>query len=221
MNRNILFLIFPLTLYLAACSGKGEYQRMIADGLASGVRNDSIFMGIHMGMSRKDFFTHCWELNKDSVIKQGPGNLSVQYDMEGEFVEPAFMNFYPEFVDNKIWNMPVQFRYKTWAPWNRRLYNDSLIVRDLLPWAEKLYGKGFRKFEHPEKPTVWAKVDGNRLVYIRPKEGDQQIVEMYVTDLIVKQREFWIKLPDNQLNRAFRVDLSRLKQKIKSPKAHE
>jgi hypothetical protein len=38
---------------------------------------------------------------------------------------------------------------------------------------------------------------------------------------IIKQREFWIKLPDNQLNRAFRVDLSRLKQKIKSPKAHE
>jgi hypothetical protein len=38
---------------------------------------------------------------------------------------------------------------------------------------------------------------------------------------MLKKREFWIKLPDNQLNRAFRVDLSRLKQKIKSPKAHE
>jgi hypothetical protein len=38
---------------------------------------------------------------------------------------------------------------------------------------------------------------------------------------ILKKREFWIKLPDNQINRAFRVDLSRLKQKIKSPKVHE
>jgi Ser/Thr protein kinase RdoA (MazF antagonist) len=49
----------------------------------------------------------------------------------------------------------------------------------------------------------------------------QEDVEYEMALFKLLEREFWIKLPDNQLNRAFRVDLSRLKQKIKSPKAHE
>ncbi|MEZ4686675.1 MAG: hypothetical protein R3B47_11590 [Bacteroidia bacterium] len=188
MNRTLFFCFSAFALFICACGGKGEYSRMIEEGLASGQRNDSIFIGMYFGMSRKDFFAHCWELNKDSLIRQGPGNLSVQYDLEGEFSEAAWMNFYPDFFEEKIWNMPVQFRYKTWAPWNRRLFNDSLIVRDVIPWAEKKYGKGFRKFEHPEKPPVWASVDGNRLIYIRKKKDDEQVAEMFITDLNVKQQ---------------------------------
>lgn len=173
-------------MLLIGCSQKGEYRRMIDDGLASGVRNDSIFIGLELGMTSKEFYTYCWELNKKELIKQGPGNLSVQYDLDSIFSEPAWMNFYPEFHEDKICKMPVRIRYKAWAPWNRRLFNDSLVQRDLLPFAESLYGKGFREFKHPEKPSVWVKVDGNRMVKIGLKAGDNQIAEMYVTDLTAK-----------------------------------
>jgi Asp-tRNA(Asn)/Glu-tRNA(Gln) amidotransferase A subunit family amidase len=60
--------------------------------------------------------------------------------------------------------------------------------------------------------------DLNAFVELFPESALKRAREI---DQKVKEREFWIKLPDNQINRAFRVDLSRLKQKIKSPKAHE
>ena len=161
---------------------------MIEEGLASGVRNDSLFLGTYLGMNKKDFYAHCWELNKKGIIKQGPSNLSVQHDLDSLAENPIWMHFYPEFIDNKIWKMPVQFRYKAWAPWNRRLFNDSLITCDVIPLAETWFGKGFKEFKHPDKPSVWVKVDGNRLVRIQQKLEDDQIAEMTIADLVVKEK---------------------------------
>ena len=157
---------------------------MVDKGLASGERNDSLFLGIRLGMTNKDFFAHCWELNKQQLIKQGNTNTSVEYEM-AELKHPALMNFYPTFFENEIHEMPVMFNYKAWAPWNKELWSDSLML-DVKHLMEKWHGQGFIKMEHPEKGIRYVKVDDNRRIMIW-KENDEYVKVLY-TDL-TKEKE--------------------------------
>src|SRR5664280_2349497 len=50
-------------------------------------------------------------------------------------------DFYPNFNQGKIFEMPVTFKYKGWAPWNKALSSDNL-QNAVQKWYEKVYGKG-------------------------------------------------------------------------------
>ncbi|MEZ5071625.1 MAG: hypothetical protein R2751_11820 [Bacteroidales bacterium] len=114
MYRNLI--LFLSLAVLAACSPGARYDRMLKRELASGVRQDSLFMGLYLGMTDKDFYTRCWKLNKEGLVKQGTNNTSVEYQTLDELSHPATMNFYPRFCDGKITTMPVRFIYNGWAP---------------------------------------------------------------------------------------------------------
>ena len=62
-------------------------------------------------------------------------NKPVEYQLRDEIKHPGTMNFYPEFVDGKISEMPVQFLYNGWSPWTKSLSADSLQV-EILKWYE-------------------------------------------------------------------------------------
>jgi len=175
-------------LFMLAVTGtsclKSDYKKMVERELATGLRYDSLFLGVSFGMMQKDFYNHCWQLNKDSVIKQGPQNLSVQFTLEDLKYDATF-NFYPNFYDNKIYEMPVKISYIAWAPWNRQLWSDSLQL-DVVNMMEKWYGGEFLKVEHPKKGVVYVKVDGNRRINIG--RLDDQIVKITYTDLTVDEQ---------------------------------
>jgi hypothetical protein len=81
MKKVILWLL-PLLISVSmfsGCTPKAKYDRMLKRELASGVRNDSLFMGLYLGMNEKDFYTHCWKLNAQGLIKQGMRNTTVEY----------------------------------------------------------------------------------------------------------------------------------------------
>ncbi|MCA6079181.1 hypothetical protein [Fulvivirga sedimenti] len=175
-------LIGILLLAVAACTPKSEYQVMLERELASEVRNDSLFLGFHFGMSQKDFYASCWDMNKQGLLIQGPSNLSVEYFLDDELDFPAFMRFYPQFdQQNAIYNMPVEFVYKAYAPWDKTTSSDSLLldVKDLM---EDWYGEGFVFLEDPEGArSVWVKVDGNRRIRIFKR--DVSVVAMDISDM--------------------------------------
>ena len=120
-------------LIVGGCSPGKTYERRLNRELASGVRYDSLFMGISFGMTQDEFFNHCWKMNKDSVVRQGTANMSVQYDLNEELKYPATMNFYPVFGDGKIVEMPVRFIYNGWAPWNKELSAAKLALSTIGP----------------------------------------------------------------------------------------
>lgn len=167
-------------IFLGACTHKSEYSKVVERELAKGTRQDSLFLGLKFGMSQKEFFNHCWELNQQNILSQGTG-LSVRYEVE-ELNQPAVMNFYPEFHEGKIYQLPISMSYVAWAPWNRNLYSDSLQVH-VLKLLEEKHGKGFIKVEHPEKGIVYVKVDSNRRISIYRK-NDSDIAIVY-TDLLI------------------------------------
>ncbi|NOY36124.1 MAG: hypothetical protein GXO83_00950 [Chlorobi bacterium] len=186
MRTKILWLI-PLLIsgiIISGCSPKAKYEHRLKRELASGVRYDSLFQGMYLGMSAKDFYTRCWKLNRQGLIKQGPSNLTVEYEIKNELKYPATMQYYPEFVQDKIYEMPVRFVYNGWTPWNKKLSADSLEI-DVLKWFEKVYGDDFIKVEHPEKGMAYVKVDGNRRITIY-KENDLHVWAVF-TDMSVKK----------------------------------
>ncbi len=174
MNKYLFKVIavwWVMVVSLEACQTKpnSEYERLVQAELSKGERQDSLFLGIHLGMTRKDFFVHCWELNKQYLLQQGPGNLSAEHLIETELRKPAYMRFYPNFIENKIYEMPVEFSYQSWSPWVKETSGDSLLP-DVLRMYEKWYGQKFLKMELDGKKDSWVQVRGNRRLIVYRKD---------------------------------------------------
>ena len=152
-------------LLIVGCSPGSRYEYRLKKELASGVRYDSLFMGIHFGMTDKDFYTLCWELNREGIIKQSNSNTSVEYHPGEKLKHPATLQFYPKFVEGKIVELPIKFFYGGWAPWNKELSSGQL-VEDIRRWYEDEYGKGFISISHPVRGKAFTKIDGNRRITI-------------------------------------------------------
>jgi hypothetical protein len=152
------------------CTPGQRYDRMVKRELASGVRYDSLFLGLKLGMTTKGFYSQCWELNRLGVVRQGLQNTTVLYQLD-DLNYPAEMDFYPTFTDNRIVEMPVKFRYKDWAPWQRHLFADSLQL-DVLDLFETWYGNGFIEVRNRHGDVTFVKVDGNRQISIYKNADD-------------------------------------------------
>lgn len=182
MKKIFIWLIPALVagFVLTGCTPKARYERMLKRETESGIRHDSLFMGLYLGMPEKEFYTRCWDLNKQGLVRQGATNTSVLYEMKDELKHPATMDFYPRFVDGKIAEMPVQYKYSGWAPWNKKLSSQKL-EEDVLDWYKKQYGSGFIKVRHPKRGPAYVQIKGNRRITIFL--GDEVTVWAVLTDL--------------------------------------
>jgi hypothetical protein len=190
-TRTILFMpLLILVFIISGCSPKAKYERRLKSELSSNVRYDSLFMGLYFGMPEKEFYLHCWKLNQKGLIKQGSSNTTVEYELKKELKYPGVMDFYPRFMQGKIFEMPVRFKYVGWAPWNKNLSADNLQT-NIVKWYEKTYGRGFMKVEHPERGIAYVKINGNRRITIF-KEDDLHVWAVF-TDMSVKKE--WSNSP--------------------------
>ncbi|MGB3779538.1 MAG: hypothetical protein WA960_14350 [Tunicatimonas sp.] len=181
-SEKNFFIGLLLSLTLSGCHS--EYHQRVEAELATGVREDSLFLGITFGMSPKDFFAHCWELNRQGTIREGTQNMSVMREVS-ELKHPAVMNFYPDFYEDGIYEMPVTYVYKAWAPWNKKLFADSL-QQDVLALYQQQYGNDFMTVDHP-KGVAYVRVDGNRRISVY-KEDDSH-VKVVFTDLLAERKK--------------------------------
>jgi hypothetical protein len=167
-NRLFLKYVSALLLFLAfGC--QSPYEKMEKEQLASGKVVNDIFLGLNLGMDKKDFFETCWDLNKKGLLTNGPTELSVEYRAKMPSGKTAQMRFYPKFEDEKIYLMPVEFTYEGWAPWNEDLSAEKLR-EDVLKLFEEWYGPGFIEVTNEDKSQiVFVKIDGNRRIRIFKK----------------------------------------------------
>lgn len=168
----------------AGCSPKAKYEHRLKREMASGVRYDSLFMGFYFGMPEKEFYLHCWRMNKKGLARQGESNNTVLCQLKNELKYPASMDFYPRFTEGKIYEIPVRFKYVGWAPWNKNLTSDNLQLK-VLKWYEGIYGRGFIKVKHPTRGSAFIKIDGNRRITIF-KQNDLYVWAVF-TNMLVKK----------------------------------
>ncbi len=189
MRKLLFFILIAMTGYLlfSNCSNKAKYESMVEAGLESGERHDTLFLGLYLGMTSEEFYKKCWDMNKEGLIRQGMGNTSVLYEMNDEFKSSVDANFYPTFFEDRIYEMPVRFQYKAWAPWNKQFSADTLQV-ELVDLYSQWYGTGFMKIKHQMKGDAYVKVDGNRRISIYKDDSMEGSVWALYTDLSVAEK---------------------------------
>lgn len=185
MIRSMVLVGLALTMaaLLFSCGEeKSNYQKLLEQELASGERYDSLFLGLELGMTSKEFYVACWEMNQQGLLRQGSANTTVVYDLGDQLPYSAKMEFFPSFHEDKIIEMPVMFRYDGWSPWNRNLWADSLQLQ-VLDLLEEWHGEGFIRADHPKLGTAYVKIDGNRRIALT--RLDDQFVQVTYTDMSV------------------------------------
>jgi hypothetical protein len=190
--RQVAIISILSAAFLTACTrdtGIKQYNKLVDSELAAGRRADTIFFGIYFGMPSKEFFVHCWNLNKKGLFTDGNNNTAVLYKLRRhELKFPASMNFYPEFNADKINRMLVTFDYDSWAPWNKETFSDKLLP-DVLNLYKKWYPRGnaFIEMEDKEKGRkIYIKVDGNRRIIIG--RYNDRVVRADYTDMLVERQ---------------------------------
>jgi hypothetical protein len=181
--RSAKLVIITALVLLSAC--KSEYEKVESRELASGKIVNEIFLGLELGMDKKKFYETCWDLNKEGVLTNGPGELSIEYAAELPSGNPAKMRFYPKFEDDKIYMMPVEFTYEGWAPWNETLSAEKLR-EDVVGLFSGWYGEDFFEVTNEDRSqVVFVNVNGNRRIRIFKKHIS--VVRAEILDLKVKK----------------------------------
>lgn len=184
----LLISMIGLALGITSCgeeSPKTFYEKMEREGLKSGERNDSLFLGLHFGMEKQQFFVHCSDLNKDTIIYMGNGG-KVEHHIPTALKYSARMTFYPEFHEEIMYKVPVTFTYDGWAPWNKDYNATQLRERlktELMDWYG---GNEFFEVPHPVDTIALVKIDGNRRILLE-RDGGGAFVKATFTDLVVEK----------------------------------
>ncbi len=186
MKTKALLLFFGLLMMSISCKNgnKKDLVKIEQQELATGIRHDSLFQGLYLGMARLDFLTHCWEMNKKNVFTEGVGK-TVEYQLgKRNFHYDIQMNFYPQFIADKISAMPMKFTYRG----KEQTFPDVLtvkLVKDVRTLMEEWYGTGFFITALPTGQNAYAQVSGNRRVLIfSEKEFEVMVI---ISDLTAEK----------------------------------
>lgn len=188
MPLQIRLRIFaPTLIFLVLGCSESKYSTLVKTEMAKDIVNDSLFLGLKLGQTKKKFFDTCWKLNSDKVVTNG-ANSFVEYSLPtGGGVnsnQPITMLFYGVFnKENTMTGMKLQFSYDAWSLWNKSLQSDQLllVVKDIFDdWYS---GNDFIKVNiSKNQRPLWVKVDGTRRITIMSLDDDQ-IVKAQIDDL--------------------------------------
>lgn len=180
-NSIFIFLICISLLALYGCTSS-DYTKLVKEELNKG-RQDSLFLGLHFGMSRNEFFDRCMALNREHIATNGIKGYNVLHKIQ-DSVGTIMMHFYPDFHNDTIYQMKVIFTYQNWSPWDTNTQPDSLQsrVRNML---DRWYGSGYVEIKWDKKQSACVKVKGNRRIVIF-KDGEMDVQAIF-TDLIAEE----------------------------------
>ena len=187
MNSRFL-IIFGLLLI--AC--RSEYDQLVRSELSSGERLEDLLFEFKFDQTRQEFYDQCWQMNKDTIISQGPKNQYAMYILEPGMVrgetEKIEMLFYGIFDEGKIMRgMDIRFSYPKWSVWSEEYHTDKLIPKVLNYFNDKFPGNDFIKVPlRSVDQNSYVKVDKNRQILVYAKDTKELIVK--IEDLEYKQR---------------------------------
>ena len=173
-----------------ACS-QSQYDKVVKRELATGKEYNEMMFDMKIGLSKKEFYGKCWQLNKEKLVAQGPSNQYVRHVLDS--VSPIYnpssrieMLFFGLFDDEDLMRgMRFRFSYTAWAPWNKELQPEKL-QEEIKGMMKTLYpGNDFFNLDTKvNDQPIAVKIDGNRLITVYV--FDNRFVQAYIEDLNAK-----------------------------------
>lgn len=173
-----------LLMIFAFSSCKSEYDQLVKSEIKSGIQNDSLIFNMFLGEKKPDFFSKCWELNKQKIVSQGSGNKYARYlepkDSTDEKKLRKQMDFYGIFDKQGIMRgMEMIFQYIAWSPWNEAVQAEALLDALKLEFETKYPGNNFIAVDIKEaNKTAYVKVDGNMQILMFIQSEKEVMVKM-------------------------------------------
>lgn len=187
LKSALLILIFSVLL-ITSCNDSSRYRKLVEKELATNVRNDTLLHGIRFGMNKREFFAHCWDQHKKGVFQEGYTNTTVFYEFERDG-KKYHVNFYPKFSSGKIVELPVEYTYPAFAPWNKE-YTVDLLHQEVVQLYKEEYGEDYLTIpsKKSEGDTAYVWVNGNRRISVYRNLFRNSVTALYF-DLSYQESE--------------------------------
>ena len=178
--KQLVFLL-SIGVFFTAC--ESEYSRTVKSELKTGVVHEDLILGLKIGQTQKEFYDHCWQLNKAKIVHQGPGNrFARQYillDSTAQDAKKVDMLFYGIFDQAKVMHgMHMIMSYVAWSPWAKE-YQATILLEELKKkYLREYAGNPFIEITIDEDIKAYAKVDGNRQIILYPSSDKDVTVKI-------------------------------------------
>jgi len=182
MNKaKQLFFLLSIGLFFIAC--ESEYSRTVKNELKTEVVHEDLILGLKIGQTQKEFYDHCWQLNKEKIVHQGPGNRFARHylllDSTAQDSKKVDMLFYGIFDEEKVMHgMHMIMSYVGWSPWAKE-YQANILLEELKKkYLREYAGNPFIEITIDEDIKAYAKVDGNRQIVLYPSSDKDVTVKI-------------------------------------------
>ena len=181
--RNIIQLLLFLTMGIIFTACESEYSRTVKREIKTGVVHEDLILGLKLGQTQKDFYDHCWKLNKQKLVSHGSGNKFAKHlmllDSTAQEPNEVEMLFYGIFDEEKVMHgMHMKFSYLKWSPWGKEFQSDILVKALKEKYLKEYKGNPFIEITIKDSLKAYAKIDGTREILIYPNSDKDVTVKM-------------------------------------------
>ena len=187
MKIRIIFLLVSASFLTYACgkTGQQKIEELEKQELATGIRHDSLFQGLYLGMTQPDFRDTCRVRHAQKLFDES-SNRMVEFELKkGEVKFPMKLTFNTTFEQDKITQMVAYFKYSTPEPWNPEK-TTAKLSKDVRLLMEKWYGGSFFITQLTAETKAFLQISGNRRIIISVEKEDEVMVVF--TDLSAKNK---------------------------------
>jgi len=176
-----LFLFLAIGITFIAC--ESEYSKTVKRELKTGVIHEDLILDLKLGQTQKEFYDHCWQLNKEGLVSQGSGNEFAKHimllDSTAQNSEKVEMLFYGIFDEAKVMHgMHMKFSYLSWSPWNEAYQSEVLVEKLQEKYMKEYSGNPFIEIDIKDEVKAYVKVDGNREILLYPNSNKDVTVKI-------------------------------------------
>ncbi len=188
LKPGLAVFLLGIALLVASCKKSPEelYLRREKTELASGIRHDSLFAGLYLGMPKAEFREISLNRHVAKQFREG-GQKSgswVEYSLPNELSYPGAINFYPEFKDDRISELRAAVYYNADVEFRDRPFDKNKLLEEVLEMLGRWYGADFIRIPSPDafKDDIFVSVMGNRRITVY-NDGDHFSVALWFVDL--------------------------------------